>query len=300
MNRTPRIHNRQHGGRHDELGAHLPPVAGPQMLHGVEGHRLVLDFLGPVPAQHVQHHRIGADLVVGRRVEDPLPQDCGVVLDRGDDRNLLEQPALLAAFAPVGPGAQQLVEQPLDLAGVGGQVDVARGEVGEHVGVRLRMHGLLADEALDVEPQLVVLDQWQRLLEDLDEELLAGGQQQVQHVEDVRRERLTGHVVERQLRPVEVDIARLEHQSLVVQRGVVRTRCLVVDGQHHAPYLGVLPSITMLRWTSRVPSIGKRPRYAKPPVPGSRVIVLSPRWRAGAARTAPGRGSPASGGGRPA
>jgi len=59
------------------------------------------------------------------------------------------------------------------------------------------VHGLLADEALDVKPQLIVLDQRQRLLEHVDEELLAGGQQQVQDVEDVGGERLAGHVVER-------------------------------------------------------------------------------------------------------
>ena len=96
--------------------------------------------------------------------------------------------------------------------------------------------GLLADESLHVEPQLVVLDQRQRLLEYLDEELLARGQQQVQHIEDVRGERLVGHVVERQLRPVEVDVARLEDESLVVERRVMRTRCLVIDGEHREPF----------------------------------------------------------------
>ena len=64
--------------------------------------------------------------------------------------------------------------------------------------------------------QLVVLDQRQCLLEQVDEELFAGRQQQVQHVEHVRGERLAGHVVKRQLRPVERDVARLEDQSLVI------------------------------------------------------------------------------------
>jgi len=61
--------------------------------------------------------------------------------------------------------------------------------------------------------KLVVLDQRQCLLEQVDEELFAGWQQQVQHVEHVRGERLAGHVVKRQLRPVERDVARLEKRN---------------------------------------------------------------------------------------
>ena len=74
------------------------------------------------------------------------------------------------------------------------------------------------DFILHVEPQLVVLDQRQGLLEHVDEELFAGRQQQVQHVEDVGGERLARHVMERQLRPVELDVARLEDQSFVIDR----------------------------------------------------------------------------------
>ena len=85
-----------------------------------------------------------------------------------------------------------------------------------HAGVRLGVHRLLADETLHVEAQLIVFDQRKRLLEQVDEKLLAGRQQQMQHVEHVRGERLVGHVVKRQLRPVEGDVARLEDQSLVI------------------------------------------------------------------------------------
>src|SRR6201999_1811437 len=98
------------------------------------------------------------------------------------------------------------------------------------------MHRLLADESLHIEPQLVVFDQWQRLLEQVDEELLAGRQQQVQHVEHVGSERLTGHVVKRQVRPVERDVARFEDQSFVIAQRPgtwqVRTDTLLVDREH--------------------------------------------------------------------
>jgi hypothetical protein len=52
-------------------------------------------------------------------------------------------------------------------------------------------------------------------------------------------QRLVGHVVKWQLCPVELDITRLEHQTLVVQRRVMWTRCPVIDGEQCAPYLGV-------------------------------------------------------------
>ena len=97
------------------------------------------------------------------------------------------------------------------------------------------MHRLLADESLHVQPQLIVLDQRQCLLEDLDEEFLARGQQQVQDVEDVGGHRLVGHVVKRQRSPVEADIASLEDKTFVVGWRLVRTRCLIFDGEHHGP-----------------------------------------------------------------
>ena len=103
------------------------------------------------------------------------------------------------------------------------------------------MHSLLPDEALHIEPQLVVSDQRQRLLEHLDEELFARGQQQVQDVQDVSCVRLIGHVVKRQLGPVELDVTRLEEQSLVVWRCVMRTRRLVVNSELPNNHCGPLP-----------------------------------------------------------
>ncbi len=100
------------------------------------------------------------------------------------------------------------------------------------------MHRLLADEPLHIQPQLIILDQWQRLLEDLDEEFLAGGQQQVQHVEHMGGQRLVGNVMKRQVRPVELDIASLENETLVVggtRFSRVRPHCAVIDGEHKAP-----------------------------------------------------------------
>ena len=60
--------------------------------------------------------------------------------------------------------------------------------------------------------------------------------QQVQDIKDVGGERLARHVVQRQLRPVEVDIARFEDQSFVVGRlssaGKMWTDGVVVDREH--------------------------------------------------------------------
>lgn len=78
------------------------------------------------------------------------------------------------------------------------------------------MHRLLTDESLHVQPQLIVLDQRQRLLEDPDEELLAGRQQHMQNVENVGGHRLVGHIVKWQVCPVEFDISRLEDETFVV------------------------------------------------------------------------------------
>lgn len=279
----------QHGGRHHQLGADLPPVAGPQVLHGVEGHRLVFDFLGAVPAQHVQHHRIGADRVVGRRIQDPLAQDGGVVLDGGDHGHLLEQPAVPAALAPVGPRSEQLVEQPLDLAGIRGQVDAPRGEVGEHAGVRLGVHRLLPDESLDVEPQLIVFDQRQGLLEHVDEELLARGQQQVQDVEDVGGERLAGHVMERQCRPIEVHVARPRTSRSWSSDASCGPAAWSSTVSIIAPYLGVSDAARC--------QYSCATKYAEPSVPDF-VRPLS-RERPGAGRRIPDRCWPAWRGARP-
>jgi hypothetical protein len=145
------------------------------MLHHVEGDGLVLDFFGAVPAEHVQHHRVSADRIVRRAVQDPLAEDRGVVLDRRDNRYLFEEPAALSPQAPPRPVPHQLSEQPVDLVSERRQVDAVGGEAVQHAGVRLGVHRFLADEPLHVEPQLVVLDQRQRLLEHVDEELLASG-----------------------------------------------------------------------------------------------------------------------------
>src|SRR5271166_40293 len=240
------------------------------MLHHVKGDGLVLDFLGTVPAKHVQHHRVGADRVMLRGVQNPLSQNRGVMLDCRDDRHLLEQPAVPSPQTPPGPVAHQLSEQPGDLVGVRRHVDVVGREVVQHTGMRLRMHRLLADEPLHIEPQLVVLDQRQSLLEHVDEELFAGRQQQVQDIENVGGERFTRHVVQRQLRPVEVDVARLENQSFVIGRipptWQMRTDSVVVDREHRAS----LPSAqlyksSLMSKTRIASSITRYPRYRESP-----------------------------------
>lgn len=106
--------------------------------------------------------------------------------------------------------------------------------------MRLGVHSLLADESLHIAPQLIVFDQRQGVLERVDDELLTRRQQQMQHVAEVGGEGLVRHVVERQRRPVEVDVTRLQDDALVIERGVMRARCHVIDGEHRCHPLSVL------------------------------------------------------------
>ena len=90
----------------------------PAGVHAKPAHKKVLiDFFGPVPAEHVQHHRVCTDDIELRRVQDPLSQNRGVVLDCRYERDLLQQPAVLSSGAPPRLLPQHLVEQPLDLVG---------------------------------------------------------------------------------------------------------------------------------------------------------------------------------------
>ena len=76
--------------------------------------------------------------------------------------------------------------------------------------MRLGVDRFLADEPLDVEAHLVILDQRQGVLEHLDEELLTSRKQQMQDIEHVGGQGLARHIVKRQLRPVEMHVASLQ------------------------------------------------------------------------------------------
>src|SRR5699024_5603501 len=110
-----------------------------------EGDRTVLDFLRTVPAQQVKHRRIRVRLVQPLRVEDPLPQERGDVLDSRDERSPLHQP-LLGATARVITIAENFVEQVTDLASVVASVQTVGIEMVQHPLVRVRVHRLLTDE----------------------------------------------------------------------------------------------------------------------------------------------------------
>ena len=123
--------------RHQQLRAHLPKVPGTQVLHGVEGDRFVFDFFRTVPANQVQHHRVGADGVELRGVENPFTQDRGVVLEGRHDGHPLEQPALPPPRTPPRPVTDQLLKQPGHLVGKRRDVDALGLEVPKHTRVRL-------------------------------------------------------------------------------------------------------------------------------------------------------------------
>ncbi len=137
------------------------------------------------------------------------------MLDRGDHREPFDQPF----FAPFGGKlavAEQAAEHPLHLRDVRPHVDARRFEVLRGAVVRLGVHGLLADEAEDVLLEPLVADQRDGLLEHLDEPAFALRQRQVQHVDRVRRLRFAGDPVHRQRGPVELDVARVQDDLLVV------------------------------------------------------------------------------------
>lgn len=83
--------------------------------------------------------------------------------------------------------------------------------------MRLRVHGLLADEAEDVLLEPLVADQRHGLFEHLDEPAFALRQRQMQYVDRVRRLRFARDPVHRQRRPAELDVARVQDDLFVVR-----------------------------------------------------------------------------------
>ncbi len=155
-------------------GAGAAPVAAVEVHEEVEGDRAVLDLLGPVPAQQVEHGRVGTDPVERVGVEDPVAEEGGVVLDGGDHRDPLPQPPAARPARRQRAVPEQLLEEPVDLRGVRGGVEAQLPQVRQDVVVGLGVDGLLADEPDDVLAEPVVRDVRQGLLVDVHEPALAG------------------------------------------------------------------------------------------------------------------------------
>ena len=108
-------------------------------------------------------------------------------------------------------GAEHLFEDVLDLVEDRCGVDaVADHELVQHLLVHLGVGGLLADEAAHVVGQLRILDQWQRLVEGVDEPPLGRGQHDVEQADHVRGDRVAGNPVQRDAGDVEVHLAGLD------------------------------------------------------------------------------------------
>src|SRR5271166_1310048 len=87
----------------------------------------------------------------------------------------------------------------------------------EHYLVGPGMPGLLLDERLDRRLQIWVIDQRGGLEDRFNEMAFALGQQQMQHVHHVRRERVVGHPMQRGVRPVEAHHPSIRRVSIVVK-----------------------------------------------------------------------------------
>src|SRR4051794_36666091 len=78
------------------------------------------------------------------------------------------------------------------------------------------MPRLLLNERLDGRLQLRVVDERRGLKDGFDEVTLTFRQQQVQNIDHVRNERVAGHPVHRQVRPVETNLAPKCRMSVVL------------------------------------------------------------------------------------
>lgn len=128
----------------------------------------MLDLLGTVPAQQVEHGRIGARRVETLRVEDPVTQERGDVSDGGNEGEPFDE-VVLRPQSRERPPAEQPAEQPPHLVRERGGVETLRLELLEYSLVSVGVHRFLPDESHDVVAQLFVPDERQRLLERLDE-----------------------------------------------------------------------------------------------------------------------------------
>ncbi|OAH11909.1 hypothetical protein STSP_47890 [Streptomyces jeddahensis] len=138
------------------------------------------------------------------------------MLDRRDQRDLLDEVFTLLRRRQALAVAQHPVEEPLHVPDVRGGVEPVGEEVVQHTLVRFGVDGLPSDEAEHVLLQPLVGDHRQGLLEGAHEPPLALGKQEMQHIEHVARQRFARNPVQREPRPVELHVPRLQDQMVVL------------------------------------------------------------------------------------
>ena len=181
----------------------------------VEDQRSVLDLLRSVPTEEVEHDRIGARPLEAVVLDDPTAEHARVVLDGGDDGESAIEPPALEPLRPARVVGEHSAE-PLLLQSLGVRrgVDPLLGQVLEDNGVGPGVPALLLDEGLDPLLQLLVVDQGSGLVDDVDEPPFTCRQQQMQHVDHVRGERIVRHPVPLGAGPVEAHHAAHDRVSL--------------------------------------------------------------------------------------
>ncbi len=206
----PRQNGRDHGHPLDPARVAGQP-GSPAVLVHVEGDGAVLHLLRAVPAQQIQHDLVRPGPVEPLGAQHPVPQDRRELLDRGDQSEPEAQPLQRRHGQTERRSLpEQLLEEEVHVPRVRVRRQSLCGEVVQYGGVLHAVRGLLAHEPADVAAQLGVGDQGQAFLEDLYEPALPGGQQQVQHVDDVGGGGFVRYPVQRGALPVEGHPARTD------------------------------------------------------------------------------------------
>ena len=137
----------------------------------------MLDFLGSVPAEEIQHFWIGSSRLDALVDQDPVAKDRREVLDGGHRGNVAPSPPPPKGTGPIAVfGAQPAGEHRFESVGERLGVDTLTLEVPEHDGMRLGVPGLLLDEWLSRRLELFVVDERADPVDHVDEPALAGRQ----------------------------------------------------------------------------------------------------------------------------
>ncbi|SKY71753.1 Uncharacterised protein [Mycobacteroides abscessus subsp. abscessus] len=98
--------------------------------------------------------------------------------------------------------------------------------------MRRRVRGLLADESDDLLPQSWVVDECERLREDISHGSFTLGQDEVHDIPEVRRVRLAGDVLQRHAAPVESNRTSIDRQRFLLVLACARPVCLWLCLRH--------------------------------------------------------------------
>ena len=104
-------------------------------------------------------------------------------------------------------------------------------ELPQDVIVGLGVHRLLADESSHARGEFLVVDQRKGLVVGLHEPPLALREQEIEHADEVRRDRVAGYPVERDIVPVECHVAGVQLDGPRIGRRCV-PRCTIVGVGH--------------------------------------------------------------------